>query len=261
MAGFDQRDSTSVDKPVPDYTATLNDSLNGLRIGLPKEFFNAGLDPDVEKAVQAAVKEYEKMGAIVQEISLPTMALSIPAYYVIAPAECSSNLARFDGVRYGYRCENPKDLDDLYKRSRSEGFGSEVKRRIMIGTYALSAGFYDAYYLKALKVRELVREDFIKAFQKVDLILSPTTPTPAFKLGEKANDPVSMYLCDIYTIAVNLAGLPAISIPAGLTRGLPVGLQLIGNAFEEARLLNAAHCYQKATDWHTKIPDTLNEGA
>lgn len=254
MAGFDERDSTSVDTPVPDYTATLNNSLKGMRIGLPKEFFDAGLDSDIEKAIQAAIKEYEKLGAVIQEISLPNMSLSIPAYYVIAPAECSSNLARFDGVRYGHRCANPKDLEDLYKRSRSEGFGSEVKRRIMIGTYALSAGFYDAYYLKALKLRGLIRQDFTEAFKKVDIILGPTTPTSAFKLGEKTGDPVSMYLSDIYTIGVNLAGLPGISIPAGFARGLPIGMQLISNNFDEARLLNAAHCYQKVTDWHTKTP-------
>lgn len=259
MAGFDERDSTSVNLPVPDYTSTLNDSLQGLRIGLPKEFFNAGLNSDIEKAIQAAIKEYEKMGATLHEVSLPNMALSIPAYYVIAPAECSSNLARFDGVRYGYRCANPRDLDDLYKRSRSEGFGNEVKRRIMIGTYALSAGYYDAYYLKALKIRELIRQDFTEAFKKVDILLGPTSPEIAFKLGEKTDDPVSMYLCDIYTIAVNLAGLPGISIPTGFVQGLPIGLQLISNLFEEARLLNTAHCYQRVTDWHTKTP-ALKEG-
>jgi aspartyl-tRNA(Asn)/glutamyl-tRNA(Gln) amidotransferase subunit A len=254
MAGFDERDSTSVNIPVPDYTASLNDSLKGLRIGLPKEFLDAALDSHIEKAIQTAIKEYEKLGAVIHEISLPNMSLSIPAYYVIAPAECSSNLARYDGVRYGHRCANPKDLGDLYKRSRSEGFGHEVKRRIMIGTYALSAGYYDAYYLKALKIRDLIRQDFAEAFKKIDIIIGPTTPTTAFKLGEKTKDPVSMYLSDIYTIGVNLAGLPGISIPAGFTDGLPIGMQLIGNMFEEARLLNAAHCFQKETDWHTKSP-------
>lgn len=255
MAGFDPMDSTSVDVPVPDYTATLNDSIKGLRIGLPKEFFGDGLNRDIAQAVEAAIKEYEKLGATIHEISLPNTHLSIPSYYVIAPAECSSNLARFDGVRYGHRCQNPVDLNDLYKRSRSEGFGKEVTRRIMIGTYALSAGFYDAYYLKAQKVRGLIREDFAKAFEKVDLILGPTTPSPAFKLGEKANDPISMYLSDIYTIAVNLAGLPGMSIPVGFSQGLPIGMQLITNFFEEARLLNASHCYQKVTNWHTKTPE------
>ncbi|HSW93193.1 MAG TPA: Asp-tRNA(Asn)/Glu-tRNA(Gln) amidotransferase subunit GatA [Gammaproteobacteria bacterium] len=255
MSGFDPHDSTSMDQPVPDYTKTLNDSIKGLRIGLPKEFFGEGLDASVAKVIEAAIKEYEKMGATLHEIHLPNTALSIPAYYVIAPAECSSNLARFDGVRYGYRCDQPADLLDLYKRSRSEGFGSEVKRRIMIGTYALSAGFYDAYYLKAQKVRGLIRQDFIDAFKKVDVILGPTSPTPAFKLGEKISDPISMYLSDIYTIAVNLAGLPGISIPAGFVGNLPVGLQLIGDYFAESRLLNAAHQYQQVTDWHRFRPE------
>lgn len=255
MAGFDKLDSTSVDQPVPDYTASLNDSIEGLRIGLPKEYFGEGLDKDVEMGIQAAIKEYEKMGATFHEISLPHTSLSIPAYYVIAPAECSSNLARYDGVRFGYRCENPVDLEDLYKRSRSEGFGSEVQRRIMIGTYALSAGFYDAYYIKAQQIRGLIREDFVNAFKQVDVIMGPTTPTPAFKLGEKTSDPLSMYLSDIYTIAVNLAGLPGMSIPAGFVRDLPIGLQLIGNFFEESRLLNIAHRYQQVTDWHTRTPE------
>ncbi len=255
MAGFDENDSTSINQPVPDYTATLNDSIKGIRIGLPKEYFNADLNSDVAKAIEAAIKEYEKMGAIIQEISLPNTHLSVPAYYVIAPAECSSNLARYDGVRYGYRCKDPKDLQDLYKRTRSEGFGNEVKRRIMIGTYALSSGYYDAYYLKAQKIRRLIRDDFNAAFNQVDVILSPTSPTPAFKIGEKTNDPLSMYLSDIYTIAVNLAGLPGIAVPAGFVNKLPIGLQLIGNLFGEAKLLNIAHWYQKATDWHTKIPE------
>lgn len=255
MAGFDERDSTSVDCPAPDYTATLNNPLAGLRIGLPKEYFSEGLDPDVAKTVQDAIKEYEKLGAKIVDISLPNTHLSIPAYYVIAPAECSSNLARYDGVRYGYRCKDPEDLADLYNRSRSEGFGNEVKRRIMIGTYALSAGYYDAYYLKAQKIRGLIRADFDEAFKKVDVIFSPTTPTPAFKLGEKTSDPISMYLSDIYTIAVNLAGLPGMSLPAGFVQGLPVGLQLVGNYFDEARLLNVAHAYQKVTNWHKQTPE------
>ena len=255
LAGFDERDSTSVDYKVPDYTKTLNDSIDGIRIGLPKEYFHNGLQGDVAKVIETAIKEYEKAGARIQEISLPHTHLSVPAYYVIAPAECSSNLARYDGVRYGYRCNQPKDLEDFYKRTRSEGFGSEVKRRIMIGTYALSAGYYDAYYLKAQKVRRLIRDDFNQAFKKVDVILSPTSPTPAFKLGEKANDPISMYLSDIYTIAANLAGLPGISIPAGFVNQLPIGMQLIGNLFDEAKLLNIAHWYQKITDWHQRIPE------
>lgn len=255
MGKFDERDSTSVSIKTPDYTQTLHQSIEGLRVGLPKEFFGDGLDPEIAKAVDAAVKEFEKLGATIHEIHLPNTDLSIPAYYVIAPAECSSNLARYDGVRFGYRCNNPENLEDLYKRTRSEGFGNEVKRRIMIGTYALSSGYYDAYYLKAQKIRGLIRNDFNEAFKKVDAILGPTSPTPAFKLGEKMADPVSMYLIDIYTIAVNLAGLPGISIPCGFTQqNLPIGLQLIGNAFEEARLLNVAHRYQQVTDWHTKTP-------
>lgn len=254
MAGFDEKDSTSVEKPVPDYTKTLNDSVSGLRIGLPKEYFGEGLDPQIAKTILTAVSEYEKLGAKIIEINLPNTQLSIPAYYVIAPAECSSNLARYDGVRFGYRCKEPRDLEDLYKRSRSEGFGNEVKRRIMVGTYALSTGYYDAYYLKAQKIRCLIRNDFTEAFKLVDVILGPTSPTTAFKLGEKVSDPISMYLSDIYTIAVNLAGLPGMSIPAGFTNNLPVGMQLIGNYFEEARLLNVANAYQKVTNWHLMTP-------
>lgn len=250
MAGFDERDSTSVDRPVPDYTATLKDSIKGCRIGLPKEFFTSDLNPNIARLMEAAIREYEKLGAVIKEVTLPNSDLSASAYYVIAPAEASSNLARYDGVRYGYRCKDPVDLQDLYKRTRSEGFGSEVKRRIMIGTYVLSAGYYDAYYLKAHKIRRLISQDFTEAFKEVDIILSPTTPTPAFKLGEKLDDPVSMYLSDIYTIPVNLAGLPAISIPAGFIDGLPIGLQLISHFFEEAKLLNVAHQYQTVTDWH-----------
>lgn len=255
IAGHDPKDSTSIEHPVPDYTSTLNDKIRGLTIGLPKEYFTGGLDAGVEKAIQDSIKIFENMGATFTEVSLPHTDLAAPAYYVIAPAEASSNLARYDGVRYGHRCENPTSLEDLYKRSRSEGFGEEVKRRIMVGTYALSSGYYDAYYLKAQKIRRLMRDDFSTAFKEVDLILTPTAPTPAFKLGEKMDDPVSMYLNDIFTIAVNLAGLPGMSIPAGFSGHLPVGLQLIGNHFEEARLLNAAHQFQLNTDWHTKIPE------
>ena len=254
MAGFDPKDSTSVDVPVPDYAGALNASLDGLRIGLPREFFEAGLDPAIEQLIRAAVAEYRKLGATVSEISLPNMPLSVPAYYVVAPAECSSNLARYDGVRFGHRCANPADLLDLYTRSRGEGFGAEVKRRILMGTYALSAGYYDAYYLKAQKVRRLISDDFQQAFRSVDVIMGPTAPSVAFGLGEKSDDPVSMYLSDIYTIGVNLAGLPGLSLPAGFCAGLPVGLQLIGNYFSEARLLNLAHRYQQVTDWHTRQP-------
>lgn len=257
MAGFDERDSTSVERDVPDYSATLNDGIEGLRIGLPKEYFGEGLDDGVAKLIDAAVKQYESMGAVVKEITLPNTGLAVPTYYVVAPAECSSNLSRFDGVRFGHRCDNPEDLFDLYTRSRGEGFGSEVKRRIMIGTYVLSAGYYDAYYLKAQKIRRLISDDFRSAFEEVDVIMGPTTPTPAFKIGEKADDPVTMYLSDIYTIATNLAGLPGISIPAGFVDGLPVGLQIIGSYFDEARLLNVAHRYQQATDWHLQLPEAF----
>lgn len=257
MAGFDPKDSTSTDIAVPDYCSTLNDSIEGLRIGLPKEFFGEGLSPDVEKVVQNAIRQYEKMGAKITEIELPNTHLSIPAYYVVAPAEASSNLSRFDGVRFGHRCDDPVDLEDLYKRSRGEGFGEEVKRRILIGTYALSAGYYDAYYLKAQKVRRLIKNDFDNAFKNVDVIMGPTAPNASFKLGEKASDPVSMYLSDIYTISVNMAGLPGISIPAGNSGNLPVGLQIIGNHFDEARLLNVAHRYQQETEWHTQLPSAF----
>ena len=254
MAGFDARDSTSVDTPVPDYTQALAGSLQGLKIGLPKEYFGEGLDSGVASVIDAAVGEYRRLGAEVVDVSLPNSALAVPVYYVIAPAECSSNLSRYDGVRFGYRCDKPKDLEDLYKRSRGEGFGAEVKRRIMIGTYALSAGYYDAYYLKAQRVRRLISDDFKKAFANVDVIMGPTSPTVAFNLGEKTDDPVTMYLSDIYTIAVNLAGLPGMSIPVGFSAGRPVGLQIIGNYFDEARLLNVAHQYQRVTDWHTRTP-------
>lgn len=254
IAGFDEKDSTSANLPVPDYSKTLNDSLAGLRIGVPKEYFAEGLNNEIATCIQETIKTYEKLGAVIKEISLPHTNMSIPAYYVIAPAECSSNLSRYDGIRYGYRCEKPKDLIDLYKRSRSEGFGKEVKRRIMIGTYALSAGYYDAYYLKAQQIRQLIRQDFVDAFKQVDVILGPTTPDTAFKIGEKADDPVSMYLSDIYTISVNLAGLPGISAPAGFVNNLPVGMQLIGNDFSEAKLLNVVHQYQQHTDWHKRMP-------
>lgn len=255
MAGFDEKDSTSVDQAVPDYTASLDDSITGLKIGLPKEYFSEGLDNDVATAIEAAIEEYKKLGAEIVEISLPNTGLSVPAYYVVAPAECSSNLSRFDGVRFGHRCENPKDLTDLYKRSRGEGFGAEVKRRIMIGAYALSAGYYDAYYLKAQKVRQLISQDFKQAFEKVDVIMGPTSPTVAFNLGEKTDDPVTMYLSDAYTIATNLAGLPGMSVPCGFVGQRPVGLQIIGNYFDEARLLNVAHQYQQASDWHQRVPE------
>ncbi len=255
MAGFDRRDSTCVDQDVPDYSAQLNDDLNGLKIGLPKEYFGEGLDAGVAAAVDAAIAEYKKLGAEVVDISLPNTHLAVPVYYVVAPAECSSNLSRFDGVRFGYRCADPQDLEDLYKRSRGEGFGEEVKRRIMVGTYALSAGYYDAYYLKAQQIRRLISEDFKQAFEQVDVIMGPTSPTTAFNIGDKADDPVSMYLSDIYTIAVNLAGLPGMSIPAGFSNNMPVGLQIVGNYFDESRLLNVAHRYQQATDWHLQIPE------
>jgi aspartyl-tRNA(Asn)/glutamyl-tRNA(Gln) amidotransferase subunit A len=253
MAGFDTNDSTSANIPVPDYTQCLNNKVSGLKIGLPKEYFSDGLDKGVEKVVMKAIKEYEMMGAKVQEVSLPNSIHTIPAYYIVAPCECSSNLSRFDGVRYGYRCEDPKDLNDLYLRSRSEGFGEEVKRRIMIGTYALSSGYYDAYYLKAQKVRQLISKDFKKAFKDVDVIMGPVSPTAAFDLGS-VKDPVSMYLADIYTLSVNLAGLPGMSIPAGFSDNLPVGLQLIGNHWSEELLLNTAHQFQMNTDWHNSSP-------
>ena len=253
MAGFDEKDSTSAERDVEDYTASLNDSIKGLTIGLPKEFFSEGLDDEVASQVMTAVKEFEAMGATVKEVSLPNSAYAIPTYYIVAPCECSSNLSRMDGVRYGYRCEDPKDLEDLYLRSRSEGFGEEVKRRIMIGAYALSAGYYDAYYLKAQKTRHLISEDFKKAFKEVDVIMGPVSPTTAFDLGS-VKDPVSMYLADIYTLSANLAGLPGMSIPAGFAQNLPVGLQLIGNYWSESKLLNIAHQFQQQTDWHTKMP-------
>ena len=255
MAGFDGRDSTSAERAVDDYVSGLDAPLQGLRVGLVREFMENDLDGAIAASAEAVIAELRRQGAEIVEISLPNVHLSVSAYYVVAPAECSSNLSRFDGVRYGHRCENPHDLEDLYKRSRSEGFGVEVKRRIMIGTYALSAGFYDAYYIKAQKVRQLIAADFRAAFEQVDVIASPTAPGTAFRIGQKTDDPVSMYLQDIYTIAVNLAGLPGMSIPAPQVDGMPVGFQLIGNLFDEARLLNVAHRIQSETDWHRQTPE------
>lgn len=253
MAGIDLKDSTSADREVEDYTSTLAKSVKGLRIGIPKQHFAEGLSADVEKSIREALREYEAAGAILKEVDLPNNHLSVPAYYVIAPAEASANLSRFDGVRYGHRCDNPLDLEDMYKRSRSEGFGDEVKRRILVGTYALSAGFYDAYYRKAQKIRRLIKNDFDEAFKEVDVIAGPTSPHTAFNLGA-TTDPVTMYLEDIYTIAVNLAGLPGISIPAGIANDLPVGLHIVGPDFGESKVLNAAHQFQLLTDWHKMKP-------
>ena len=254
MAGFDERDSTSLNHPKEDYLRELNKPLAGLKIGLPKEYFAEGLDANVEQVVQDAIAEYKKLGAEFVDISLPNASLSIPVYYVLAPAEASSNLSRYDGVRYGHRAAEYGDLMDMYMKSRAEGFGDEVKRRILIGTYVLSAGYYDAYYLKAQQIRHLIADDFKAAFKQCDMIMGPTVPSTAFKIGEKTGDPVSMYLQDIYTIATNLAGLPGMSIPAGFSNGLPVGLQIIGNYFDEARMLNVGHAYQQVTDWHTMMP-------
>ncbi len=257
MASFDEKDSTSIDQEIPDYTASLNNDIKGKVIGLPKEYFPENLDPAMAKTVRDAISEYEKLGCTIKEISLPNTHLSIPAYYVVAPAECSANLSRMDGVRFGHRCEDPKDLSDLYCRSRGEGFGDEVKRRIMIGTYALSTGFYDAYYVKAQKIRRLIKDDFMKAFEEVDFVMGPTSPTPAFKVGEKTNDPVAMYLEDAFTIATNLAGLPGMSIPAGKVNDLPVGLQIIGNYWSEADMLNVAHQFQQVTTHHNDAPQGI----
>lgn len=263
MAGFDERDSTSLNRPNEDYSCALATDkggrpLAGLRIGLPREFFGEGCSPEVMRLIEDAIAECRKLGAETVEVSLPNMKLSVPAYYVIAPAEASSNLSRFDGVRYGYRAPEYADLNDMYCKTRAQGFGAEVKRRILIGTYVLSHGYYDAYYLQAQRIRRLVANDFVAAFRQCDVILGPTSPTTAFKLGEKAADPVQMYLSDIYTIAVNLAGLPGISVPCGFSTDgqtrLPTGLQLIGNYFDEARLLDVAHRYQQVTDWHTQCP-------
>jgi len=255
MAGYDARDSTSLQREQEDYTRDLAKPVRGMRIGLPAEFFAAGMAPDVARAVEQAIAEFKKLGCETVEVSLPNMKLSVPVYYVLAPAEASSNLSRFDGVRYGYRAPEYTDLADMYGKTRAQGFGAEVKRRILIGTYVLSHGYYDAYYIKAQKLRRLIAQDFVEAFKKCDVIMGPTAPTTAFKLGEKAGDPVQMYLSDIYTIAVNLAGLPGMSIPAGFgDKNLPVGLQIIGNYFGEAKMLNAAHQYQQATDWHMRMP-------
>jgi aspartyl-tRNA(Asn)/glutamyl-tRNA(Gln) amidotransferase subunit A len=258
MAGYDPLDSTSSDRPTEDYSAQLGESLQGLRIGLPKEYFGEGLNSAIGERVNAALGELEKLGVTLVEVSLPHSELTIPAYYVIAPAEASTNLSRFDGVRYGHRCQDPVDLHDLYTRTREEGFGDEVKRRILVGTYALSAGYYDAYYKKAQQVRRLIRQDFMDAFERVDVIAGPTTPGTAFALGSKSDDPVSMYLEDVYTLAVNLAGLPGMSVPAGFVDNKPVGLQLIGQHFGESRLLNVAHQYQQVTDWHSRHPELVS---
>jgi aspartyl-tRNA(Asn)/glutamyl-tRNA(Gln) amidotransferase subunit A len=257
MAGFDPRDSTCAELPVPDYAAGLGESLRGKRIGVPKEFFDVGLEPGSAAAVREALRVYERLGATLKELSLPSLALSVPTYYIVAPAECSSNLSRFDGVRFGHRHAGATTLEELYKKSRGEGFGAEVKRRILTGTYVLSAGYYDAYYLKAQKARRLIADDFRRCFAEVDVIAGPTAPTPAFRLGEKVDDPVQMYLNDIYTIPVNLAGLPGMSVPCGMSGGLPVGLQLIGPHFGEAALFNFAHAFQRETDWHTKLPPPI----
>ncbi len=257
MVGYDERDSTSLNHPKEDYTRELGKPLNGLKIGLPKEYFSEGLDNNVATIVQAAIDEYRKLGAEIVDISLPNTRLSIPVYYVLAPAEASSNLSRYDGVRYGHRAKQYGDLMDMYCKTRAEGFGAEVKRRILIGTYVLSAGYYDAYYLQAQKIRRLIAQDFENAFKQCDVIMGPTAPSTAFKIGEKADDPISMYLQDIYTIAVNLAGLPGMSVPAGFSNNLPVGLQIIGNYFDEARMLNVGHAYQQVTDWHNRMPEGI----
>lgn len=257
MAGVDARDATSSVEAVPDFTADLDRPLSGLRIGVPREYFGDGLDAAVGDAVQAALREYESLGATLVDVSLPNQAHGIPAYYVVAPAEASSNLSRFDGVRFGHRCESPQDLEDLYERSRTEGFGAEVKRRILIGTYALSAGYYDAYYRRAQQVRRLISDDFDRAFDDVDVIAGPTAPTLAFARGAKVDDPVAMYLNDLYTVSANLCGLPALSLTCGVSEGLPVGLQLIGRAFDESRLLNVAHRFQQASSWHRQVPPGL----
>jgi aspartyl-tRNA(Asn)/glutamyl-tRNA(Gln) amidotransferase subunit A len=255
VAGFDARDSTSLERPAEDYGRGLDRPIAGLRIGLPKEYFAEGLAPDVAGAVEGAVAELEKLGCQVVGVSLPKTRLSVPAYYVLAPAEASSNLARFDGVRYGYRAPEYTDLRDMYIKTRTQGFGAEVKRRLLIGTYVLSHGYYDAYYLQAQRIRKLIAQDFAEAFRTCDLILGPTSPSVAFDLGAKTADPVQMYLSDIYTIAVNLAGLPGMSIPCGFgDKQRPVGLQIIGNYFQEAQMLNIAHQYQCVTDWHTRMP-------
>ena len=255
MSGHDSKDSTSLNIKVPDYPKEISNNISGLKIGLPKEFFEQEMPDYVRKSTEEAIEVYKDLGAEIEEISFPNIDLSLPVYYVLAPAECSANLSRYDGVRYGYRCEEPKNLEDLYMRTRGEGFGAEVKRRILIGTYALSAGYYDAYYLKAQKCRRLIANDFTEAFKSVDMILSPTTPGTSFKAGEKKNDPIDMYLQDIFTIPANLAGLPGISFPCGSHNGLPLGLQLVGNSLEEGKLLSAAHHFQEVTNWHKESPE------
>ena len=255
MSGHDPKDSTSLNLDAPDLTANLNDSIKGMKIGLPKEFFDREIPSFVENSIEEAISVYKDLGAEIVEVSLKNINLSLPVYYIIAPAECSANLSRYDGVRYGYRCEDPENIEDLFMRTREEGFGAEVKRRILIGTYALSAGYYDAYYLKAQKCRQLVANDFTEAFKNVDVILSPTTPGTSFKAGEKTNDPIEMYLQDIFTIPANLAGLPGLSIPCGEHNGLPLGMQLVGNSLEEAKLLQFAHSFQSNTNWHKKMPN------
>ena len=254
MAGSDPRDSTSVEVAIPNYSETLNNSLSGKRIGIPRAFYNKDLAPEIATLLQATIRQFESLGATLVDVELPSTHLALPTYYMIAPAECSSNLARYDGVRFGHRAENPVDLNDLYSRTRAEGFGNEVKRRILIGTYALSSGFYDAYYKKAQQVRRIIRDELSNVFTKVDMLLTPATPTTAFDLGAKSRDPVSMYLTDIYTIPANLAGIPAISFPIGFANNMPVGAQLLGPAFAEAAILNAVHCYQQATCHHNKTP-------
>ncbi len=254
MAGFDDRDATSLDVAVPDFVAGLRGDLKGLRIGIVKEHFAEGVEPRVLAVLRDALREYEGLGARLVDVSLPNSGHAVPCYYVLAPAEASSNLARYDGVRYGYRAEGYRDLEDMYKKTRGEGFGPEVKRRIMIGTYALSAGYYDAYYVKALKLRRLIADDFTRAFEHCDVLAGPTSPSPAFALGVKNTNPVSMYLNDIFTIPINLAGLPALSLPAGFVDGLPIGMQLIGRYLDEGRLLNVAHKFQEVTDWHARVP-------
>ena len=255
MSGHDPKDSTSLNYEAPDLISDINKPIKGMKIGLPKEFFEKEMPEYSQKSIQQAIEVYKNLGAEFVEISLRNINLSLPIYYIIAPAECSANLSRYDGVRYGYRCNDPKDIDDLFMRTREEGFGAEVKRRILIGTYVLSAGYYDAYYLKAQKCRRLVANDFLEAFEKVDVILSPTTPGTSFKAGEKTNNPLEMYLQDIFTIPANLVGLPGLSIPCGEHEGLPLGMQLIGNSLEEAKLLQFAHSYQLNTDWHKNMPN------
>jgi len=259
IAGFDPRDSTSAEQPVPDYPALLGESVRGKRVGIPKEFLDEGVEPGVRETFRKAADELAGLGCEVEETTLPNLKLSVPTYYVVAPAEASSNLARYDGVRFGHRAADPKDLTDLYERSRGEGFGAEVKRRILIGTFVLSHGYYDAYYLRAQQVRQLIADDFRRAFEQYDFLVGPTTPTAAFRIGEKTADPVSMYLNDIFTIGVNLAGLPAVSVPMGFDGKLPVGMQVIGRAFDEAGILSLAHQYQQATDWHRRVPEGWEE--